>query len=118
MSRCRSLWPASVGAVLGLGAVLACVGCAGFGTTPIADILDDPRGYDGKTVRIHGEVTGSLNVIVVKGYTVRDGSGEIMVITEHAVPGRGQAVTVKGRVSQAFAVGDQSLVVVVEEGPR
>lgn len=89
-------------------------GCGGLGATRIGKILDDPRHYHGRDVTVSGEVVDSLNLLVVRTYTVRDRSGEIMVVTKGAVPRQGASVRVKGRVNQAFAVADKSLVVLVE----
>jgi hypothetical protein len=36
------------------GTLLFLVGCAGI--TPIGELLDNPARYDGKTVRVEGEV--------------------------------------------------------------
>lgn len=94
------------------------LGCGSFFTVDIRDILNDPRKYEGKTVTIKGEVSGSLNLLVVKAYTVRDHTGEIVVITERAVPRSGDRVKVKGRVNQAFAIAGENLVVLIEELPR
>lgn len=85
-----------------------------FGTTPIRDILDHPRTYHGKKVTIAGEVTQSVNLLVVRYFIVRDETGEIPVVTRGAVPRKGEWVRVRGVVDQAFALGDRSLVVLIE----
>ena len=95
--------------------VLALVACSTIGATSIRKVTDDERKYDGKEVTIAGEVTGSLNLIVVKGYTVRDATGEMPVITRGDVPAKGAKVRVRGRVNQAFSFQDKSLVVLMEE---
>lgn len=104
----------SILCVLILTAVLAAAACTGFGATRIGKILDDPRHYHGRDVTIAGEVVDSLNLLVVKAYTVRDRTGEILVVTKGAVPREGVAVRVEGRVNQAFAIADKSLVVLIE----
>lgn len=100
--------------VLLLAVALAATACAGFGATRIGTILEDPRHYHGRDVTIAGEVVDSLNLFVIKAYTVRDRTGEILVVTRGAVPREGATVRVEGRVNQAFAVADKSLVVIVE----
>lgn len=96
--------------------VLLGTGCSR--TRAIAEILGDPRGFDGKTVVIQGVVTGGANLVVFKGFKVRDATGEIAVVTERAVPRPGQTVRVKGRIEQALALNDASLVVLFEDPPR
>jgi|FaiFalFF_MnMetaG_3_1042247.scaffolds.fasta_scaffold02061_2 hypothetical protein len=98
--------------LLGLGCLVgsACL----FRPTPIRDILEHPRTYHGRKVVIAGEVTRSANLLVVRYFTVRDATGEIPVVTQRAVPRVGERVRVTGVVNQAFALGDQSLVVLIE----
>lgn len=104
----------SIIAVISALAVLA-AGCGMLGATRIGRIQDNPSHYHGRDVTVSGEVVGSLNLLVVKAYTVRDRSGEILVVTKGAVPREGASVRVRGRVNQAFAVADRSLVVLVED---
>jgi hypothetical protein len=89
--------------------------CGRLFTTPIRDILDDPGGYEGKTVTVAGVVVESTNVIILKYYRVEDATGRITVVAHAAVPPRGAKVRARGRVHQAFAIGDQSLTVIVED---
>lgn len=109
MAAHRSLLPGGV-----LIAVLATVGCGGLFATKIADIVADPRKYDGREVTVSGEVTDTTNLIFAKYFKVDDGSGEIVVVTERPLPREGEKVTVKGRVRQAFAIGELQLLVIEE----
>jgi hypothetical protein len=43
-------------------AVLLLAGCAGV--TPIGDLLSNPSEYNGKTVKVKGEVTRSVGALV------------------------------------------------------
>jgi len=97
--------------------LLAAAACSRFLPTRIGEIAKDPRRYDGKVVTVTGEVTESVNVLVMRYYVVSDGTGEITVITDGAVPQRGAEVRVTGRVSQAFSLGDKNLTV-LKESPR
>ncbi len=108
MGRVVRRWSVLVG--LGLLVSPACR----LGHTPIRDILDHPRTYHGKKVTIAGEVTRGVNLLVVRYFIVRDATGEIPVVTRGAVPRVGDQVRVTGVVNQAFALGDQSLVVLIE----
>ena len=108
---------ASSAVVLLLCDFIVLASCAAIFATKIADIKKTPGTYDGRTVTVTGKVTSTHNLLVVKYYEVEDGTGEIPVVTESALPKEGDRVRVKGRVSQAFALGTARLVVIVEEPP-
>ena len=95
--------------------LLALSACGRFLTTSIKDVLENPAAYEGKTVRLEGTVVDATNLLVVKFYHLEDSTGRIVVVARRAVPLRGARVAVSGIVHQAFAVGDQSLTVVVED---
>ena len=102
---------------LPLVVVAALFACSSMFTTSIATIQEHPREYDGKTVTISGTVKHAANIFVVKYFIVDDGTASIPVITKRAVPATGERVKVTGRVDQAFALGDRSLLVIIEEIP-
>lgn len=93
-------------------------GCDRLATVQIGRILESPRDYDGKVVVVSGTVTNSLNLVVVKGFMLKDETGEIMVRTSRAVPNVGQTVRVRGQVDQAFSIGDEQVVVITEAAPK
>ncbi|MDD5562700.1 MAG: hypothetical protein PHQ91_03220 [Thermoanaerobaculaceae bacterium] len=107
----------TAGQALLLGAALAW-GCAALFATKIGDIQKAPGQWDGRTVTVAGKVTGTHNLLVVKYYQVDDGTGEIAVVTQSALPKEGENVRVKGRVEQAFALGSAHVVVIVETPPQ
>jgi hypothetical protein len=96
-------------------AAASATACGRLFTTPIRDVLDDPAGYEGKTVTVAGVVLDSANLILVKYYRVEDATGRITVVARGAVPPRGARARVRGRVHQAFVLGDQSLTVIEED---
>ena len=102
----RSLWMAA--------GALALAGCAG--TTQIGRIMDDPSAYDGRQVRIEGEVTSTIAVPLVGGtYEVNDGTGSLRVVTdEGGVPRDGARVSVAGIFRAVFALAGESLSVLQE----
>ena len=102
--------------VLGL-VLMSAAACSTLFATKIGEILKAPGAYEGKEVSIAGKVTGTHNLVVVKYYQVDDGSGEIAVVTENALPKEGEKVRVKGRVNEAFSLGSARLVVIVESPP-
>lgn len=89
-------------------------GCASV--TPIRDLLNDPSRYDGKTVRIQGEVKGSLGGLGLGAYEVTDKTGTLAVVSEEADPPRsGTRIGVKGRFDALLNLGFRSLSVLREE---
>src|SRR5688572_17621380 len=96
------------------GVLFALAGCASV--TPIRDLLDDPSRYDGKTVRIRGEVKGSAGGLGVGAYEVKDDTGTLTVVSDQAEPPRsGAKVGVKGKFQALFNLGIKSLAVLREE---
>lgn len=81
----------------------------------IEKILNNPREYDGKMVVIEGRVVESANLLLLKYFVLDDETGQIVVVTEKAVPKQGQYVKVKGVVNQAFQIQDKSLIVIIEK---
>lgn len=78
-------------------------------------ILNNPRAYEGKAVTIDGEVTERTSFFVVaKFYKLRDNTGEIIVVTKRILPEVRSKVSVRGRIDEAFPIGDQKLLVFVE----
>lgn len=97
--------------------LLALAACSSPLPTKIKQVLDDPRRFDGKIVTISGKVTQAYNVLVAKGFVVRDETGEIPVITDRSVPAIGAKIKVRGRVSQALSLPGLNLVVLEEISP-
>jgi hypothetical protein len=108
----RSARPASLMALAGTLLLLA--GCAGV--TPIGELLDNPAKYDGKSVRVEGEVKESVGGLGVGGYQVRDDTGTLTVVSETAGPPRsGSKISVKGTFQALITLGSKSLAVLREE---
>jgi hypothetical protein len=94
--------------------VLVLAGCASV--TPIRDLLDDPSRYDGKTVRIKGEVQGAGGGLGVGAYEVKDETGRLTVVSDKKDPPRsGSQVGVKGKFQALLSLGIKSLAVLREE---
>jgi aspartyl/asparaginyl-tRNA synthetase len=87
-------------------------------STKIADIRNNPRHYTDKEVTVSGEVTESFSLVVIKYFTLRDGTGEITIVTQTPLPKEGERLKVKGVVREAFSIGSESLLVIVEEPRR
>ncbi len=99
--------------VLLLSLMLA--GCTGLFSTPIKKIIDNPRDYYGKRVTVSGEVTEVFSLFVVRYFVVRDGTGEITVVTKKPLPRKGAKIRVKGTVEEAFSFGEKQAMVIVED---
>ncbi len=93
---------------------LLLIGCSGLFATPIKKILDNPRDYSGKQVKISGEVTEVFGLFVIRYFVVKDKTGEMIVVTKRPLPREGAKITVKGIVQAAFSIGDKNVVVIVE----
>ena len=100
--------------VLLAGAMSVLAGCASV--TPIGQLMDDPSRYDGKTVRIEGEVRESAGGFGLGAYQVKDETGTLTVVSETAGPPRtGAKIGVKGRFQALFTLGSKGLAVLREE---
>jgi hypothetical protein len=96
------------------GLLLVLAGCAGV--TPIGELLDNPARYDGKTVRVEGEVKESAGGLGLGAYQVRDNTGTLTVVSDRGGPPRsGSKVGVKGRFEALITLGSKSLAVLREE---
>ena len=93
--------------------VLSLASC-GVGTTKIGDITGHPRDFAGKDVTVSGEVTETFSLFVVKYFVLRDTTGEITVVSDKPLPAKGEKIKVKGVVKEAFSLGTQSTIVLVE----
>ena len=82
----------------------------------IQKILSNPKAYEGKVIPIEGEITDRTSFFgVLKFYKIKDNTGEIIVVTKRTLPEIRSRVLVKGKIDEAFAIGDQKLLVFVEE---
>lgn len=90
------------------------LGCQG--ATKIKTLLDDPQRFEGKTVRIAGQVQGSVGALGFGAYQVNDGTGTLSIVSEGGgVPRQGAKVGVEGTFRSAYTIGSQSLAVIVEQ---
>ncbi|OGP88404.1 MAG: hypothetical protein A2031_09995 [Deltaproteobacteria bacterium RBG_19FT_COMBO_43_11] len=84
--------------------------------TSIEKIVKNPSSYTGKELVMEGEVTDRTSFFgTPKFYKLKDKSGEIIVTTRKSLPEVGFSATVKGKIDDAFALGNQKLLVCIEE---
>jgi hypothetical protein len=102
-------------ATIGLLLLAACPGAK-----PIRELLDDPSRFDGKTVRIAGEVKESIGALGFGVYQVDDGTGTLTVVSKagNGTPRVGAQVGVEGEFRAAFTLGPTTLAVLVEQKRR
>jgi len=82
----------------------------------IENILSKPKEYEGKVVTIEGDVTDRTSFFsVIKFYKVKDKTGEIIVVTKRTLPGIKSTLRIKGRIDEAFPMGDLKLLVFWED---
>ena len=90
------------------------------GTKSIKELLDDPSRFDGKTVRIAGNVRESIGALGIGVYQVDDGTGTLTVISKagNGTPRVGAAIGVEGKFRSAFTLGTVSAAVLMEHQRR
>lgn len=95
-------------------ALILLAGCASV--TPIGELLQNSSKYNGKDVRIKGEVKESAGLLDKGAYQVSDGSGTLTVISEtSAPPPSGSTVGVQGVFQALLTIGSKSLAVLKEK---
>ena len=97
-----------------LAALLLLAGCASV--TPIGELLDNSSRYNGKTVRIEGEVKGGGGGLGVGAYQVQDKTGTLTVVSDKGnAPRQGAKIGVKGKFESLVSFGSRALAVLREE---
>lgn len=85
--------------------------------TPIGEIKSSPAKYENKTVLVYGEVvSGSkLPQSETGSFVIRDGTGEIKVVTDGSLPKTGEKKLVKGIVQSNFVIFGKHFGVVIKQ---
>ena len=106
--------PRIVGRTALAGALVLLAGCASV--TPIGELLQNSSKYNGKEVRIKGEVKESAGLLGRGAYQVKDETGTLTVISEtSAPPPSGSKIGVKGVFQALLTLGSKSLAVLKEK---
>ncbi len=90
------------GAPLLFVVVLASAACASI---TINKVLADPSRFRDRDVTVSGEVADSFSVASRGAYRLKDGSGELWVISDKGVPRNGAQVKVTGKIREGFNLG-------------
>jgi hypothetical protein len=94
--------------------LLLLAGCASV--TPIGNLLNDASRYNGKTVRIKGEVTRSVGAVLAGAYQVKDETGTLTVVSDKGSPPTEKStIGVKGVFQALVTLGSKSLAILKEE---
>lgn len=94
--------------------LLLLAGCASV--TPIGNLLSNPAKYNGKTVKVEGDVSRSVGVVVAGAYQVRDNTGALTVVSEgNSPPPDGVKIGVKGVFQSLLTLGTKTLAVLKEQ---
>lgn len=96
-------------------AIAALAGATPTYSASVAEIIDNPRAYVDHTVTIEGRVVGMFSLLVVKYFTVNDGTGSINVITDRPLPKKGEKISVTGKVVELISLGTDTLLAIEEE---
>jgi hypothetical protein len=79
--------------------VMSAAACA---AGSVNQVLADPSRYRDRDVTVTGEVSDSFSVMSRGAYRIKDGSGQLWVVSDHGVPRNGARVEVKGKVREGY----------------
>ena len=81
------------------------------GYTSISDLVQKPANYEGRTVKVRGQVIDVVQLPLpsVRYYHLREGVAEILVWATNHAPATGEQVSVVGTVSSVAIVGSASI---------
>jgi len=86
-------------------------GCA----TSIKKIKKDPARLHGKKIHIRGQVVSSLELSELNCFTIRNKTGNILVVTDNMLPLKNDKIRVNGVLDQQFTYKNQNLLVIKEK---
>ncbi len=91
-----------------------------FGYTSIREITAAPANFEGREVKLKGEVKDLTKVplLDLKSFVLQDGTGEIAVTTQGALPALKARVALSGTVASTAIIGGQALGLHVREIKR
>ena len=91
-----------------------------FGFTPIGQVVGQAASFEGREVKLRGRVVdvNKIPVLNISIYTLRDDTGEIVVVQPVVLPGIGDEVALRGRVESLLILAGQGLGTTVKEIDR
>lgn len=110
--RFRHVLPVPALAVLLLGTACA--------SRSILELRGVAGTMEGKTVRVKGQVTDTLQLpfSAKRFYKLSDGTGELWISTEDALPAKGDKLVVSGELHNAAVLDGAALGIRVQESGR
>lgn len=116
----RTLLPAGITRIGLLVVVSIALSSCGINATPVGEIAKSPVNFDGKEVTLHGTAKGQTRIplVNVKSYVLKDGSGEITILTDGDLPKTDEKLTVKVKVQNIAIVNGESLGMAATEISR
>jgi hypothetical protein len=102
-----------------LAALAGCDALPG-GYTPIKDIVKAPARFQDTEVKVRGTVTATLGVPLTdyRVFMLKDGTGEIPIVTRGSLPPANTQVALRGKVLNVAVVADQPIGLRIEETKR
>lgn len=85
--------------------LLVVLGSAACASATINAVLADPSRFRDRDVTVSGEVADSFSVASRGAYRLKDGSGELWVVSEQGVPRNGARVKVTGKIREGYNLG-------------
>ena len=81
------------------------------GFTPIGEIVKSPGSFEGKTIKVKGEVTeiAKFPLLEYQSYSLRDDSGEILVFTKGPLPVLHKKLAIEAKVKTTAIFNEQSI---------
>jgi hypothetical protein len=86
--------------------MLLALAMAGCEQKTINQIKAEPDRYARHEVAVVGTVTRSFSALGTGAYEIEDGTGTLWVISKSGVPRKGARVIVKGKIRDAFNLGE------------
>jgi hypothetical protein len=106
-------------AAIGVSLLAALAGCDALpvGYTPIKDIVAAPARFQDAEVKVKGTVTATLGVPLTpyRVFMLKDGTGEIPIVTKGSLPPADTQVALRGKVLNMALVADQPIGLRIEE---
>jgi hypothetical protein len=81
----------------------------------VQEVVHDPRSFTGREIAVAGVVGNNFAVMGLGYYELigPDGSA-LTVLSNQGAPAQGKRITVRGRLHQAYALGSNQALVLVE----
>ena len=109
-----------------IGSALCCAivfrGCSSsqdLGGQTVKDVVGNPRQFTDREVAVAG-IAGNSFAVMGLGYfqLLGDDGSVLTILSNQSAPTQGKRVTVRGTLHQAYAIGQEQMLVLVETPKR